>query len=75
MTENKRAPGPKRTGTAKRTRALESRTQRLADAIRRHRGKATERMALLEGWILDLMLYLDIEVQDLIARTREEEST
>ncbi len=74
MTENS-APSAKGRRTSKKSRALESRTQRLADTIRRHRGDTTAHLDLLESWILDLMLYLDIEVSQLIEAVGKEEST
>ncbi len=74
MTENS-APSAKGRRTSKKSRALESRTQRLADTIRRHRSDTTARLDLLESWILDLCVYLNIEISQLLEVVGKEEST
>ncbi len=74
MTENS-APRPKRIGTSKRISAVESRIDRLVARARKESGSAASRIDLLEEWILDLMMYLDIEVSELIEATGSEEST
>ncbi len=71
----KSAPGGLPAGTTKRLRALESRILRLAATSRRKHAEGRARFELLESWILDLMLYLDIEVSELIEAIEEEEST
>ncbi len=74
MTENS-APGSKRPGTSKRISAIESQIDRLVARARKDGASGATRMDLLESWILDLMLYLDIEVSELIEAMGKEEST
>ncbi len=74
MTEKHSAPPAKGGRHGKRLSSLESRTQRLAETLRRHNGSAVDRMAKIEEWILDLMMYLDIEVSDLLVKIEAEES-
>ncbi len=71
----KTAPPAKGRRQSKKFASIESRTDRLALSQRKHRGDTAERFAQIEGWILDLMLYLDIDVQELIEVIRKEEST
>ncbi len=77
MTEKpqKSAPRTKRPGTSKRISAVESRIDRLVARARKDGASSADRLDLIESWILDLMMYLDIEVSELIEATGEEESS
>ncbi len=76
MTEKPQsAPARKPRGISKRISSIESRINRLVARARKDDSSAVERLDLLESWILDLMLYLDIEVSELIEAIGEEEST
>ncbi len=68
------APRAKRPGISKRLSSIESRISRLVARARKDGGTAADRLDLIESWILDLMMYLDIEVSELIEATGEEES-
>ncbi len=75
VTKNARPPAKGR-GSSKRIASLESRTQRLADAIRKHRSSTTARLDYLEGLFLDFLVYQNIKVSDLIEVSGvKEEST
>ncbi len=73
MTKNS-APSGKPRGTSG-LRSIKSRLDRQASSCRSRNADAQTRLDLLESWILDLMLYLDIEVSELIEAIGEEEST
>ncbi len=72
MTKNVPAPTKGRR-TSKRISSLESRTQRLADAIRKKHSTLNERIDFLEQVFLDFLAYQGIEVSQLIEANGDED--
>ncbi len=73
MTKNVR-PSPKGRGSSKRISSLESRTQRLSDAIRRHHSSTVDRLDYLESLFLDFLSFQKISVSQLIEASGDKES-
>ncbi len=57
---------------SKKLASIESRIDRLVARARRDHGEAMDRLDLIEGWILDLMIHLNIRVSELIEASGDE---